>query len=49
MDSGVDYFSEHSLNRLNIYDEEMEGRIEVYEDFELSFMEEGIADWLNED
>lgn len=46
MDTGVKHFKEHSLNRLEIYDLEMEGRVEVYNDFEISTMSESINEWL---
>lgn len=50
MDSGVDYFNEHSLNRLSIYSEEMgDKNIEVYDGHQLSFLEEGMSEWLNSD
>lgn len=50
MDAGVAYFSEHSLNRLEVYSKEMgDENIEVYNDFQLSLMEEGISEWLNYD
>lgn len=48
MDSGVDYFSDHSLNRLEVYDEEMGAdRIEVYEDYQINEMGESMFDWIN--
>jgi superfamily II DNA or RNA helicase len=48
MDVGNKYFSEHSLNRLEIYDQEIgKKRIEIYESKDLFEIEETIKDWLN--
>lgn len=46
MDSGVDYFADHSLNRLEVYNNDMEGRVEVYNDFEIPEMADSINEWF---
>ena len=49
MDVGGEYFSEHSLNRLSIYETEIgKKRIEIYEGEDDWFeIEESINEWLN--
>ena len=52
LDIGNKYFSEHSLNRLEIYNDQIgENRIEIYEnenDEHWSDLEESIKEWLSE-
>lgn len=48
LDIGSKYFSEHSLNRLQIYDEEIgKKRIEIYEKLDLPEIESSIKEWLS--
>jgi superfamily II DNA or RNA helicase len=48
LDVGSKYFSEHSLNRLEIYDNQIgKKRIEIYGSDDWSEIEETIKDWLN--
>jgi len=49
MDVGTKHFSEHSLNRLEVYGKEVPNdRLEVYMFDEFSLMTESIKEWLNE-
>lgn len=49
MDIEDEYFSEHSLNRLRVYDEEIWKKgVEIYESDDFKGIEESIKEWLDE-
>lgn len=49
MDIEDKYFSNHSYNRLRVYDEEIgEDRIQIHEPADMKDVEESINEWLNE-
>lgn len=49
MDVDCDYFSEHSLNRLNVYDEAVGSkRLQVFMENDLNFLIEEVKNWINE-
>jgi superfamily II DNA or RNA helicase len=49
MDVNCEYFSDHSLNRLEVYSDEIgDDRIECYEDDDLSDVEDSIKSWFDE-
>ena len=49
MDVENEYFSEHSLNRLDVYSETIgDSRIECYEDEDMGEIEESIKSWFDE-
>lgn len=49
MDVGTKYFSEHSLNRLEVYSEKIgDDRIEVIMEDEISLLQESLKDWLDD-
>ena len=49
MDVDCDYFSEHSLNRLNVYDEAVGSkRLQVFMENDLNFLTEEVKNWINE-
>lgn len=49
LDIGSKYFSEHSLQRLELYDEQIgKNRIEIYNDGDWTEIEESIVEWLSE-
>lgn len=50
MDVGTNYFSEHSLNRLEVYSKEVpKDRLEVYMFDEIALLTESLKEWLNEE
>ena len=49
LDVGSKYFSKHSLERLELYDEQIgKNRIEIYNDGDWIEIEESIVEWLSE-
>lgn len=49
MDVGVNYFSEHSLNRLEVYSNKVgDDRMEVFMTDEFDLLSESIKEWLDE-